>query len=209
MNPVLRKRFQAMRAPMPEIERTSLTELKGISTFPNMFEMKKRTFPHNLLHRLLIALAKPIGIFREIFQKFHIFDDRNFKCFGNSADPVDIGKRSPKIKIIDDSERRRKCAERIFDSVEIDSVFHSDTGIILSKNRRRNPNQTESAVKERRPEPDHVENRSSADRNDKRMAAKLVFLGNPTTSKTSSGSFFTASPPGTIWGSATSSSSSS
>ncbi len=102
------------------------------------------------------------------------------------------------VEVIQDRERRRKGTNEILAALEIDTVLHADTGVILRQHCGRHTNVANAAMAHGRDQANRVQHGTTADGNHKRMPIDPVLLDPFIIHSIWNSSFLIFSPPETV-----------
>src|ERR1051325_4516142 len=103
-------------------------------------------------------------------------DQCDFDRFNVASRFLCVRQKLKKIRVIDDREWRRKCADKVLLSKSIHGIFDPDTAITLAKRRSRQAHMADSAVCCRGRKTGHVEQGAATNRSKIRMTGQTVLL---------------------------------
>ncbi len=141
----IRQLLQFVSTPVTKIQWTGRTHFKRVAAC-NMLQVQLRTSLDQPFHGAHIPVYQIIRLFFQPFKKSSIFYQGHFDSFRNTAAPIAFIQRSKKMCIVENSSRRSECAQEIFFAEKIDSIFYTDTRIVLGQHGCWNTDMTYSPV---------------------------------------------------------------
>src|SRR5690606_753890 len=111
-----------------------------------MLHVQFSTTVNQIPHRIHITGNKFLRVVLQPFKECSVLDKGNFYCFRGPGSPFAIRQCGQEIVIVEDRYRCGKRSKKILLSEEIDSVFHTYSGIVLTKYGSRNPDMADTAV---------------------------------------------------------------
>src|SRR6266568_2528304 len=108
---------------MAEIQRAGRAAFEWVAGGRDMVEVQFGAAVDDALHRRRLEMDQGSKIVFDLFEKRPVTDQGHFDRFDVAGSFIERRKRGEEIEIINDSKRRRECANEVLFTEGVDAVF--------------------------------------------------------------------------------------
>ena len=173
---MIRHRFELVRGPVAEVERTRATEFKGVAIAGNVAGVQFCRAADGASDGRNIASSEEGGLLLEVTEEDGVLKERNLDGFDEAVAEAAGIERSQQAEVVHHCGGDDESACEVLLPESIDAVLHADAGVALTQSRGGHAHETDSPVGGGRGETDRIEERTAADGEDVGVTANLIGL---------------------------------
>ena len=157
--------LELVRGPMTEIQRTRRPHFERVAAKPDLAHVKLGAGLDKMIKMRPGKARKRIRMGFEPLEKLAVAYQGNLHGFSHACSLLAQRQHVDEGAVIDDRPGRRKGADQVLETEQIDGVLDADAAVILCQDRRRKANVADATMKDRRRIADRIKDGTAADRN--------------------------------------------
>src|SRR6266850_1530883 len=168
--------LQLVCRPMAEIQRSSRTKLEGVARSRDVVKVEISATINQPLHRRRLELAQQTRVAFYSLEKILVANECYLHSFDVTRSFIARGKKRQQLEIVNHGERRSKCADEILLAERVNAIFDPNARIVLAQGGAGHAHMAHAAVRSRRRQAHHVQQRASAYANHVGMAIDMMTI---------------------------------